>query len=226
MSISFVTATNAARGAFGGVTTSSIDTTTSDFLVMGMVCTDGYSTTPTDSEGNTWTEATSYTQTNVRVRLWYTVPTSTNAAHTFSASGSIVGYILVGAFSGVVQTSPADQQSGSNGFVSTLKPGSITPTEDNELVWSHFGINATGVPTSIDDSFTQITEGDFVSGESYGGSWAYKIQTSAAASDPTWTRTNTNGTAATQISFKAAAGVSTSLKDPILSGGGVVPFAR
>lgn len=208
MAIALVSNTAATRVAFSGATSTAIDTTGADFLILGMACNHGYNTTPTDSKSNSWTQLTSYTQTNVRVRLWYSIPSSVGTGHTFTCSGALIGHFLVGAFSGVAQTTPADQQNGSNGFAGSLQPGSITPTEDNELIWTHYGINAAGVPISIDSGFTEIAEADFVAGESYGGAWAYKIQTTAAAVNPTWTRTGTNGQAATQASFKAAAAVS------------------
>lgn len=184
-------------------TTAGIDTTGADLLIIALCCDDAHTATPTDSKSNTWTQLTSYTQTNVRVRLWYSTPSSVGTNHTFSSNGlGFVGTILGAAFSGAAQSSPADQQSGANGFVATLQPGSITPSENNELIWSHFGINAAGSPMSIDSGFTELAEADFSAGVAYGGSFAYKIQTTAAAVNPTWTRTNTNGCACTQASFK------------------------
>ena len=204
MAISLIANIDAA-GA-GPVTTGSIDTTGADFIVIGLAVDDGYNDTPTDSKSNTWTQvANTYTNTNVRVRMWYSVPTSVGSAHTFTAPSSPIGTIFVVAFSGVAQTTPEDQISGANAFASTLKPGSITPTEDNELIVSIFGINSAGAPMSIDAGFTETDEQEFDSGVSYGGAAAYLVQTTAAAADPTWTRTNTNGMAAIQVSFKAAA---------------------
>ena len=203
---------NTSTAGASGLTTSTIDTTGADLLIIGLACDDAYNTTPTDSKSNTWTQLTSYTQTNVRVRLWYSIPSSVGTSHTASASGAIAGAIFFAAFSGGKQTAPADQQSGSNGFVATLQPGSITPTEDNELLISVFGINSSGTPISIDSSYTETSEHNFAAGVNYGGAFAYKIQTTATAINPTWTRTNTNGCATTQASFKAAAAASSAIK--------------
>jgi hypothetical protein len=204
--VALIANTAAARGAFSGVTTEAIDTTGADFLIIGMVVDDGYSTTPTDSKGNTWTEAAnSYSSTGVvRVRVWYSIPDTVGTNHTFSASGSVVGHILAAAFSGVDQSDPEDQQSGANGSGTTLQPGSITPTEDGALLWAHMGFSSDGLPVSIDSDYIEIDEAEFVSGESYGGQWAYQIQSTAAAINPTWTRTNSDILTGTQISFNAA----------------------
>jgi len=200
------------------VTTTGIDTTGANLLIIALACDDAYNTTPTDSKGNTWTQLTSYTQGNVRVRVWFSIPTSVGTSHTFSASGSIIGTIFAHAFSGVVQTSPNDQQNGANSFNTSLATGSITPVENGELLFTVYGINGVGVPISIDSSFTETHEVDFNSGVSYGGATAYLIQTTAAAINPTWTRTNSNGQAATIISFKRN-------KSPLLNKLSVTPDA-
>lgn len=205
MAYSLVANTTPARGAFSGVTTGAIDTTGANLLIIAMACDTAYSTTPTDSKGNTWTQLTSYTTAVVRVRIYYCIPTSVGTSHTFSASGSIAGYIMGAAFSGAASSSPADQQSGANSIASTLQPGSITPSEDNELIFSVLGFGAAGTPVSINSSFIELGEGDFVSGESYGCGFAYLIQTTAAAVNPTWTRTNSDHLVVTQASFKASA---------------------
>lgn len=196
---------NTASSSAGAITTNSIDTTGADLIVIGLAADDGYNTTPTDSKSNTWTQATSYTQGNVRVRLWYTTPSSVGSGHTFSFSGSPLGTMFVAAFSGANQSSPYDQQNGANAFATSLATGSITPTEDNELIIGLYGINSTGVPMSVDNGLIEINEVDFVSSNYYGGMMAYKVQTTAAAINPTFTRTNSNGQAATVVSFKRAA---------------------
>lgn len=213
-SISLVAYT--ASSSAGAVTTNSIDTTGADLIVIGLAADDGYNTTPTDSKSNTWTQVTNtYTQGNVRVRMWYTTPSSVGSGHTFSFSGSPLGTMFVAAFEDANQSSPADQQNGANAFASSLATGSITPTEDNELIIGLYGINSTGVPMSVDNGMIEINEVDFLAGNYYGGMMAYKVQTTAAAINPTFTRTNSNGQAATVVSFKrAAAAAATSTSTP------------
>jgi len=199
----FTLVANTSASGISGATTGSIDTTGADLIVIGLAVDDGYNGTPTDSKSNTWTQAaSSYTQGNVRVRLWYTVPSSTGSGHTFTFSGTPVGSMFVAAFSGAAQSSPLDQQNGANGFGSSLQTGSITPTESNELVVSVYSANAAASPMSVNSGFTETNEIDFGSGDHYGGTMAYLVQTTASGVNPTWSRTGTNGQAATIVSFK------------------------
>jgi len=193
---------NTSAAGFGETTTAGINTTGADFIVIGLAIDDGYNGTPSDSKSNTWTQVSNtYTQTNVRVRMWYTRPTSVGTSHTFTVPANPIGSIFVAAFSGV-NLSTTDQQNGANGFASSLATGSITPTQNGALLISLLGINAVGLPISINNSFTLIDDEEFVSGTNYGGGMAWRLQDPAAAINPTWTRTNTNGMAATVISFK------------------------
>lgn len=197
-----ISSTAGNTGGPNTVTTTGIDTTGANLLVVGLALDDAASATVSDSKGNTWTQLISYTQGNVRVRLYYSIPASVGTAHAFTVTGSsIFASIYVQAFSGVSAVGAVDKQSGSNGFVAALQPGSITPGQNNELIVTLLGINAAGAPMSIDSGFTETNELDFVGSASYGGAMAYLVQTTAAAVNPTWTRTNTNGTAATQASF-------------------------
>lgn len=206
MAIALV-ANSAAATGLTSATTGGIDTTGATLLVLQTACDDGFNETPTDSKGNSWTQLTSYTQTNVRVRTWYSIPTSVGSAHTAThgGGGGLVGTILLSAWSGTHATVVTDQISGANGFITTLQPGSITPSQNDCLILSHFGINAAGSPMSINSGFTEMGEADFGAGDHYGCCFAYLIQTTAAAINPTWTRTNTNGAAATQHSWLPAA---------------------
>lgn len=203
-----VIASDSASG-LTGATTAGLNTTGADFLIIGLACDDAFNQTPSDSKGNTWTQvSTSYTQTNVRVRMWYAPGTSVGTSHTFTATGGggLVGCIFALALAGVKQSGAFDQINGANGFASTLATGSITPSENNEICVTVMGINASGTPISINSSFIETnTEINFGAGDHYGGCMAYLIQTTAAAVNPTWTRTNTNGMAAMICSFKVGA---------------------
>lgn len=206
MAVSFLANAASASGAPSTVTTSPIDTTGADFLFLLVACDAGANPTVSDNKGNTWTALTSYVNgANIRIRPYYCIPSSVGSGHTFIATGSFVyASVLVEAFSGVKQTSPLDVENGASGFASTLQPGSVTPSENNELLISCLGINSSGTPISINSSFNKTDELNFVGGTNYGGALAYKIQTTASAENPTWTRTNTNGMAASIHAFKAA----------------------
>lgn len=192
--------------------TSPLDTTGANFLVAVVACADTYNTTPTDSKGNTWVQApSSYSHNQPRVRVFYSLPTSVGTGHTFTAPGSVVGTIMVAAFSGAKTVSPLDQQNGAQSYAISISTGQITPTEDDCLIIAGYAVNGSGAaPMSIDSGMTEVQEQNFVSGVSYGGTLSYKIQTTATAINPTLTRSDINGQAATIISFKAQGGSASS----------------
>lgn len=208
--MAFIPLTGTKGSGSAAFTTPGIDTTGADFILALQAIADGYNVTPTDSKGNTWVQvANSYTRTNVRVRVWKCIPTSVGTGHTFTApdNGGLnppFGTMFIQPFSGALQTTPEDQINGANNFASTIQPGSITPSENDCIILSVFGINAAGLPISIGSGFTKTQDQEFSSGNYYGGAVAYLIQTTAAAINPTWTRTNTNGNACMQVSFKSA----------------------
>lgn len=205
---------NASASGLVNATTAGINTTGANLLVLGISCDDAFADTPSDSKGNTWTQLTSYSNAQPRVRLWYSVPSSVGTSHTFSSNGvALVGSIFAAAFSGVSAT-PTDQQNGANGTGSaTLATGSITPSENNELLISVLAFNAAGSNCTNGSSFTETNEIDFGAGDHYGGVLAYIVQTTAGAVNLTWTRgTGTSGMAATIASFKASASGPANLK--------------
>jgi len=78
-----------------------------------------------------------------------------------------------------------------------FQPGSITPTEGNELLLVYLGLDDpadTGSPQfSADSGFTVLDASDVVPASNYGGVGAYLVQTSPAAINPTITRSNALG---------------------------------
>lgn len=204
-------ASTMAGGTSGSVTTSAIDTTGAGLIVIGLAYDDSPSRVVilTDSKGNEWRHIRSVTQGATRSALFYTIPKSVGSGHTFSnINTNNFSSIAVQAFSGIAESITVDQISSNNVSSTTLAPGSITPTIDNELVISHLAISGAGTPISIDGGFTETNEIDFSAGNYYGGAMAYLIQTTAAAANPTWTRTTSNPMAATMASFKLAQPIS------------------
>ncbi len=162
--------------------------------------------TVSDSKSNTWTALTTREVGSAAVvRLYYCVSPNVGAAHTFTISGtSIFPEIAARAFSGVNVGSAfgAESAGGGGDGLTTLQPGSLTPSEDNALV-------VTGVasynesPASINGGYTAaiVPKG----GNCLAGGLAYLIQTSAGATNPTWTLTGSGNATATAAWFKAAA---------------------
>lgn len=188
-----------------------INSTGADLI---MVCVNDYSgnteTTVSENKSNTLHALTTYTESSeIRHRSFYMTAGTVGSSHTFSAisTGSFSAVSMsVLAFSGSA-ASPLDQQNGDKGTsVATVTTGSITPTEDNELIVSCLGIGDTGSLTpTVNSSMTSQGHVSFVGSNNYGSDAAYKIQTSAAAINPTWDSTSTGQLmVANVVSFKAA----------------------
>ncbi len=195
-------------GSGNGFTTGAIDTTGADLIVLVTSWVDPFTPgTPTDSKGNSYTGLTTRTNTNDNaVRIWYKQAPIVGSGHTFTANGNGTYQTLCAmAFSGSVST-PFDVENGgpSSGTVTSLATGSITPTQDNELVIAAVSYDDT-TSLSIGGSFTIADQGAFVLNNAVGGALAYLIQTTAAAANPTWSWTNSQKASAAIASFKAAA---------------------
>jgi len=164
-----------------------------------------YYTLPTvsDSKGNTGVALTNVAgASDPQIKLFYVKNPIVGSGHTFTFTG-VDNYspFAVLAFSGTDTTSNVDQENGAGGS-SPLAPGSITPTADNEVIVAAIGGHQSSV--SIDSGFTLTING--ANAANYGVALAYKVQTTAAAVNPTFTASGTGtGMAATIASFKAAA---------------------
>lgn len=123
---------------------------------------------------------------------------------TCTSSNSFTGAVVLG-FSGGLASPPADQTSGDwDDDTTTIQPGSITPTQNAELVVSgivHFDDNS--LPT-ISGGYSTVYGALYVDGESFGVAAAYQIQTTATATNPTWTYDASSDYSAAIASFKAA----------------------
>lgn len=206
--IALVADTGAQSPDNNGVTTAAIDTTGATLLV-AMTCYDfnGSNGAPSDSEGNTWVNLNGQNIDDLTIALpWYVENPTTDASHTFSITGTgNYATIMVMAFSGTVLTSVFDQENSAASISSaSLAAGSITPTENNELIISGMCGNATQTTLSVNESMTR--EQHFPSGATAKpGAMAYKIQTTATAINPTWTQDSASHLGSFVSSFRASA---------------------
>ncbi len=149
-----------------------------------------------DTYHNTWTPLAEHNASGV-------------SGHTFTygASNSYPA-VQVMAFSGSVAAPAFDQQNGATGAGSdaTIQPGNVTPSEDNELVVQGMSFSSGTGEVTINSGFTQPDTS--AQGAAMAAAAAYKIQTTAAAVNPTWTTTPTStyGLSAAAATFKAASG--------------------
>lgn len=204
---SFVTGTAASANG-SSPTTSGVNTTGVDLMIVAIGWfNSGQSTTAptiTDSKSNTWTALTvRNTGVNLGTVLYYSRVTSVGSGHTFTLSGQTYSSICVAGFSGSI-SSPFDQENGyGTSPVTTIQPGSVTPSNDNQLVVSGLASGGVGYSYSINSSFTIAVQDSGSPSSSFPCGLAYKIQTSAAAVNPTWTLSNSTQAAAAIGTFKS-----------------------
>lgn len=217
-----VKATNAASST-ASTSGSPQDTSGASLLV---AVTTGYSVAPcggggtvSDSKSNTWTSIQNYTNGNANVCIYYAENPTVGSGHTFQLTAGTGGNyptIMVSWWGGARASLPKDQHAGANSATgTTLQPGSITPSEDNELIITAIGDAASPDGVSISSGFT---DGDSNrSGSTSSGAWAYQIQTAATAVNPTWTDADSGlPRAATIVSFKAVAAASGAIRRRIV----------
>ena len=205
--IAIVQANGSGADSSSNATSTGVDTSGATLLVMSCSWLSGASITASDNKSNTWTPLTQQTGGVAVFQIFYVNSASptVGAAHTFACDGTdsypVVAFI---AASGTHAT-PFDQQGGnSTASASSLAAGSVTPTQDNEIVIVGITIDS-GTTLTINGGFTTAFTYDFMGGTSMGGGLAYLIQTTATSANPTWSWSGTAAAATASSSFKAAA---------------------
>lgn len=192
-------------GKTSGTTTTAINSTGANLLVVAIAVDSGTMANPTDSKTNTWTGLTqTVVGTDTAIKIFYSFGGTVGSSHTFTQPASY-GSIFVAAFSGST-SSPFDQQNGNTQASGTsVTTGSVTPTQDNELIIAVADIANTNTLQSIGGGFTTLDTTNGVNGVNYGGIMGYLIQTTATAANPTISWTGTAEAAARIASFKVPA---------------------
>ncbi len=207
MSYSLIASASAAD--FSAATTSAIDTTGADLIWIGVADYSGSTGGAlSDSKGNTWTQIEADLDgSNGRITTFYCQAPTVGSGHTFTYSATFLfGSIAVIAVSGSAST-PLDQtnHTASSFMQPTVSTGSITPAEDNEIIFAAVDFGSGVSSATIDSGFTiqeQLPYSGWI-----GIAVAYLIQTSAGAVNPTWTFDATPNFSVTSIvSFKAGGG--------------------
>lgn len=235
MAWTLVANVNAPSTVSNSVTSSSINTTGADLIVIsvskfaqtGVNVAGG---TVSDNKGNTWTGLTAKNTTNSCARLFYCYSPTVGSGHTFShsqgpggASGSDAFAVLaVMAFSSAI-TSPFDVQNGGTTASGTsLATGSITPSVSGALLVSAGCFNNASNTMSIDNSFNQVLNSAYAAGLRMAAAAAWKEHTSGAI-NPTWSWSGARDSAVVIAAFKPAAAASgkllTQMQQYSLTGG-------
>lgn len=189
-------------GTSTGNTTDAIDTTGANLLIIAISYDSTGTPTVSDSKGNSYTLIrTEEEGAYHKLSMYYSLNGTVGASHTFTVSGAnTFSSIAAQAYSQIVSL---DQQNGATADGASLQTGSVTPTENNELLVTAVGGGYAGlVPASINSSFTKDDEQEFVTATSYGLAIAHLFQTTASAINPTWTPNSSVGMATIIATFK------------------------
>lgn len=213
MGIALIAGTNVTITA-PAVTSAAVDTTGAKLLIC--VANKASSTAAgdliSDSQGNTWHALTNSAISTVNLCIWYSfdkggLPLSTSAAHTCTIGAGSSSAACFAAFT-VTQTTPDpfDQQNQNNAASTTCTTGSITPSQNNELVIAGIAVQATlSGPYTIDSGYSILGTVQGVIGTVQGLGAAFIVQGTAGATNPTWTVGSSGNLATAIASFKAAA---------------------
>lgn len=205
MAIALVANTAKSLYYTGVDTTSAIDTTGANLLV---VCfsyyTAGADPSVTDSKGNTYTKLTPREGGVAGALIYYCQGGTVGAGHTFSCDASSANRMIsVMAFSGVA-ASPLGLQSGAtSGGATSIAPGSVTPAQDGELIVAMAALRDGGT-VSVNDGFTIANQVPYDA--NIGIAAAYKVQTTAAAANPSFSWASSVYCSAALATFKAETG--------------------
>jgi hypothetical protein len=201
-----VASTSAASGDGNTVTTPGIDTTGADLLVLVVAGSTGSEQNPSDSKGNTWTGLTfEDVGGGERIKLYYVIGGTVGSGHTAGVASGLLPALAFYAFSHDGTPEFDAENAGGQNFGSTVQPGSVTPSADDGLIVQGVAFNVAGT-FSINESYTGLVQ-QTKTANNIGGAGAYLIQTSAAATNPTWTHSPGSASmAAVGAVFKAAGG--------------------
>lgn len=194
----FINSGGCSSAAGASCTTSTINMTGANFLIMACSGYNGAVCNPSDSSSNTWISLTKQDSgaTNCTNQLWYVPNATVGSSQTFTAgtaAGTYFPSLSITGFSGIA-TSPAITQNGASigNIALSLSPGSVTGL-DNGLVVTGLCFQPQAATITINLGFTAITQQH--QANAVGTSLGYLIQAVGAAVNPTWTSNQTNALA-------------------------------
>lgn len=199
-------ATTSSTPGSGGGSTSAIDTTGANLLLISVSFYSGSTTvlTVSDSKGNIWIPLTLRNAGNAAHRYYYALDPAVGTSHTVTVSGSAVYPVLTfAAYASADPLAPFEVENGATATSGTsLATGSVTPAVNESLIVSGWaGMNAATNP-NVDSGMTKTTSQNSSAGVCISGAAAYLVQTIAAAINPTWTWTGTDHVAESIVVFR------------------------
>lgn len=186
-----------------------IDINVSSYAVNGAV-------TPTDSSSNTYgCVAAPPTSANTRNQHCHVDNPTVTSTMTFTAAQtSCFCSITVFGFNNTKVASPLDQTSKSSTTGTTIQAGSVTPSEDNEVIIAGLSFAVSEATHTIDLGFSTPLCSDFLGSNHFGVCGSYLIQTSAAAVNPKYTVASSSDMTASNVTFKSNGAAPTNSNQP------------
>jgi hypothetical protein len=175
-------------GVNGGTTSTSIDTTGADLLIMAVSTWSASSPeTISDSQTNSWTLLHNDLQGTPELHWYYCISPSTSASHTFTCTGvNTYPAIAVAAYTGTGVISYDQKATNKGGSVLSIAPGALTAGQDDCLhvcCQAHDDANN----ATVDLSFTERQDVPYAAGVCLGLQLADLILSTAASKSPTMT---------------------------------------
>jgi len=163
---------------------------------------------PVDTQSNSNSNAINSSADSLgnHASIWYAASPTTNAAVQVTCDPGPFQSLYMFAFANTKTSSPLDQtNSNTTGSATSITTGSITPTTDGQVVFACLtqNDNSGGVTFSINASFNTPVQSPNNGTTADGGAGSYKVQTTAAAVNPTWSWSVAAVAAAAIASFKA-----------------------
>jgi hypothetical protein len=176
--------TNAHGPSGAGVTTTAINTTGANVIVVFVDQVYGSPATISDSQGNTWRTLTN----NGYGAAFSCLSCNVSSSHTFSESSNASPYpmiVAVLAFA-VSGTAGIDDSSSNVAYgQSSLQTGSITTTVSGDLLVTAVGGWCTLSSMSVNSGFTIVETSQDTANACFADAW--QVQSAAGAINPTWT---------------------------------------
>ena len=196
-------------GGAVSVTTSAINTTGANFLLLCSTFYTDLTSTPSDSKGNTWQSLTKYGTTNSFVRIFYCYNPSVGSDHTLTMTFGSSNYASLFAYSfdGMDITSGVfDAENGASAYAT----GTVTPAGSGELIVSAYNQfqYASAITEDPANGWTVEDSDPYLTGFTTGGSVALinpYASTNAIQCDWDLTQVTGNGEASAIAAFKLAA---------------------
>lgn len=210
--VAFVSSVTAGSTAGLSFTTGSFDTTGANFIICNVAAASSVSVTVSDNKSNgNATARTDYENhpAGNGIQAYYWTNPTVGSGHTVTATGVAYASMTCFALSGVATSSPYDVENGAGSLsVTSQASGSATPSQNNDVCVTAVSLGGSYSSPNTPSSYTAPSpnETTYSSGNHQGILMAYWIQTTATATNPSWSWTTSVHAATNVTCFKEDSG--------------------